>query len=46
VAARKRLYENCNRHGYDAESIVLAAIERQMDKYFQKFNLIGLNSLL
>ena len=30
----------------DPEQIVLGRIERDMDKYFRAFNLIGLNDLL
>jgi len=46
VVARYRLYENLNRHGIDAESVVLGKIEHDMDKYFYAFNLVNLNSLL
>ncbi|MBP5504740.1 MAG: class II D-tagatose-bisphosphate aldolase, non-catalytic subunit [Bacteroidales bacterium] len=46
LAARGFLYENLTRVGIDAESVVLGRIERDMDKYFRAFNLIGLNDLL
>jgi len=46
LAARGFLYENLGRLGVDAEEIVLGRIERDMDKYFRAFNLIGLNDLL
>ena len=46
LAARGFLYDNLKRLGVDAEEIVLGRIERDMDKYFRAFNLIGLNDLL
>ena len=46
LAARATLYQNLQRLGIDAEEIVLGRIERDMDKYFRAFNLIGLNDLL
>ena len=46
LAARGQLYANLGRLGIDAEEIVLGRIERDMDKYFRAFNLIGLNDLL
>ncbi|MBQ1167842.1 MAG: class II D-tagatose-bisphosphate aldolase, non-catalytic subunit [Bacteroidales bacterium] len=46
LAARGFLYDNLGRVGIDAEGVVLASIERDMDKYFRAFNLIGLNDLL
>jgi tagatose-1,6-bisphosphate aldolase non-catalytic subunit AgaZ/GatZ len=46
LAARGFLYDNLGRLGIDAEEIVLGRIERDMDKYFRAFNLIGLNNLL
>jgi tagatose-1,6-bisphosphate aldolase non-catalytic subunit AgaZ/GatZ len=44
--ARRQLYENLESHGIHAEDIVLIRIESAMDKYFEAFNLKGLNSLL
>lgn len=46
LAARGFLYANLRRLGVDPEQIVLGRIERDMDKYFRAFNLIGLNDLL
>ena len=46
LAARGFLYANLQRLGIDPEQIVLGRIERDMDKYFRAFNLIGLNDLL
>ena len=46
LAARGFLYANLTRLGVDPEQIVLGRIERDMDKYFRAFNLIGLNDLL
>ena len=46
LAARGFLYANLPRLGVDPEQIVLSRIERDMDKYFRAFNLIGLNDLL
>jgi len=46
LAARGFLYSNLERLGVDAEEIVLGRIERDMDKYFRAFNLVGVNDLL
>lgn len=46
LAARGFLYANLTRLGIDPEQIVLGRIERDMDKYFRAFNLLGLNDLL
>jgi len=46
VSARQQLYENLAGSGTEAATIVESAIESAMDKYFWKFNLVGLNSLL
>ena len=46
LAARGFLYANLERLGMAPESVVLGRIERDMDKYFRAFNLIGLNDLL
>lgn len=46
VACRVELYENLENNGVKAEQILLAHIERAMDKYFYKFNLINLNDIL
>jgi len=46
IAARLRLYDNLSILGIDAEEIVLSSIERDMDKYFNAFNLVNLNNYL
>jgi D-tagatose-1,6-bisphosphate aldolase subunit GatZ/KbaZ len=46
VAVRNRLYQNIGLQGTDAAAIVESSIESAMDRYFHKFNLAGLNSLL
>ena len=46
IVARYRLYENLKKYGIDAEEIVLSRIERDMDKYFNAFNLVNLNDYL
>jgi len=46
LSTRAKLYQNINMQGIDAAEIVESSIERAMDRYFFKFNLIGLNSLL
>ena len=46
VAARTQLYANLQRVGVSAEEVVLGRIERDMDKYFVAFNLVGVNDLL
>ncbi len=46
VASRMELYQNLENNGIKAEEILLSRIEKAMDKYFYKFNLINLNDLL
>jgi hypothetical protein len=46
VATRAKLYENLTFQGIEAQSIVESSIEHAMDRYFYKFNLVGLNNLL
>ncbi len=46
VSVRKQLYDNLSHNGIEASTIVELSIESAMDKYFYKFNLVGLNSLL
>jgi D-tagatose-1,6-bisphosphate aldolase subunit GatZ/KbaZ len=46
IAARTRLYANLRHNAIDAECIVLSNIEKAMDKYFHKFNLVDLNDLI
>jgi tagatose-1,6-bisphosphate aldolase non-catalytic subunit AgaZ/GatZ len=45
VSTRARLYQNISIQGIDAAAIVESSIESAMDRYFYKFNLVGLNSL-
>ncbi|WP_218916648.1 class II D-tagatose-bisphosphate aldolase non-catalytic subunit [Alkaliflexus imshenetskii] len=46
LVSRQLLYDNLSRNGYDAQEIVLSRIERDMDKYFTKFNLVNINNYL
>jgi D-tagatose-1,6-bisphosphate aldolase subunit GatZ/KbaZ len=46
IASRNRLYKNLEFNHVDAEGIVLSHIEKAMDKYFHKFNLVDLNELI
>ena len=46
VAARSRLYGNMERNGINAEIIVQTGICQAMDRYFYKFNLVNVSSLL
>ncbi|MFA5818410.1 MAG: class II D-tagatose-bisphosphate aldolase, non-catalytic subunit [Bacteroidales bacterium] len=46
VSTRTRLYQNISNQGIDAAAIVESSIESAMDRYFYKFNLVGLNNLL
>lgn len=46
LAARWRLYRNLERCGVQAEEVLLSHIEKAMDKYFYKFNLVDLNDLI
>lgn len=46
LAARGKLNHNLKTNGFNAEEILLARIEKSMDKYFHKFNLVDLNDML
>lgn len=46
AASRARLYQNLGSQGIDTATLVESSIERAMDRYFFKFNLVGLNKLL
>ena len=46
LAVRNKLYKNLEQNGIDAEGILLAHIEKAMDKYFRKFNLVDLQDLV
>lgn len=46
IAARSRLFTNMKNNGIDADKILITHIEKSMDRYFNKFNLIDLNNLL
>jgi len=46
VSTRTRLYQNLSLQGMDPAGMVESSIESAMDRYFNKFNLVGLNSLL
>jgi tagatose-1,6-bisphosphate aldolase non-catalytic subunit AgaZ/GatZ len=46
VAKRWYLYSNLGNNGICAEKILLTHIEKAMDRYFNKFNLVDLNNLL
>ncbi len=43
VKSRFILYQNLFKNGYQAETIVLSAIEKSMDKYYHAFQLVDLN---
>lgn len=46
VSARSILYENLESNGIQAERILITYLEKSMDKYFYKFNLVDLNDQL
>jgi D-tagatose-1,6-bisphosphate aldolase subunit GatZ/KbaZ len=46
LAARAKLYRNLKMNGIDAEEVLLLHIEKAMDKYFHKFNLVNFNDLI
>jgi D-tagatose-1,6-bisphosphate aldolase subunit GatZ/KbaZ len=46
IAARSKLYSNMERNGIRSEIIVQTAICQAMDRYFYKFNLVNVSSLL
>jgi tagatose-1,6-bisphosphate aldolase non-catalytic subunit AgaZ/GatZ len=46
VSNRARLFQNISIQGIDPSIIVESSIESAMDRYFYKFNLVGLNNLL
>ena len=46
ASMRAMLYQNINIQGINAAAIVESSIESAMDRYFYRFNLVGLNNLL
>jgi D-tagatose-1,6-bisphosphate aldolase subunit GatZ/KbaZ len=46
VSVRTQLFRNIGIQGIDASGIVESSIEGAMDRYFYRFNLVGLNKLL
>lgn len=46
LAARYKLFSNLQMNGVNAEEIMLSRIEKSMDKYFHKFNLVDLNAFI
>ncbi len=46
LAARTKLLDNVKNHGVDADEVLVSHIEKAMDRYFYKFNLVDLNNLL
>ncbi|MEO6730174.1 MAG: class II D-tagatose-bisphosphate aldolase, non-catalytic subunit, partial [Ferruginibacter sp.] len=46
LASRNKLYQHLDSNHICSEEIVLSHIERSMDKYFRKFNLVDLNDQL
>jgi hypothetical protein len=46
ASTRAKLYQNISIQGIEAAEIVESSIESSMDRYYYKFNLVGLNNLL
>jgi len=46
IASRERLMNNVGNYGINGEEIVLSHIETAMDRYFYRFNLVNLNTIL
>ena len=46
LAARAKLYRNLKLNGIDAEEVLLLHIEKAIDKYFHKFNLVNFNAVI
>lgn len=46
LVARNKMLENVQNHGIDADEVMVSHIEKAMDRYFHKFNLVDLNKLL
>ena len=46
VKSRLCLYQNLIKNGYQAEIIVISAIEKSMDKYLHAFQLVDLNQII
>jgi len=46
LAARDKLFKNVENHGINAEEVLISHIEKAMERYFYKFNLVDLNNLL
>jgi len=46
LATRDKLFKNVENHGINAEEVLITHIEKAMERYFYKFNLVDLNNLL
>jgi len=46
LATRDKLFKNIENHGINAEEVLITHIEKAMERYFYKFNLVDLNNLL
>ncbi len=46
LVARNKMFSNITNQGIDAEEVLVSHIEKAMDRYFHKFNLIDLNNKL
>ncbi len=46
LVARNKLFRNIENQGIDAEEVLVSHIEKAMDRYFHKFNLVDLNQYL
>jgi D-tagatose-1,6-bisphosphate aldolase subunit GatZ/KbaZ len=46
LATRDKLFKNIENHGINAEEVLITHIEKAMERYFYKFNLVDLNDLL
>lgn len=46
LVGRTKMIDNVQNHGIDADEVLVSHIEKAMDRYFYKFNLVDLNNLL
>jgi tagatose-1,6-bisphosphate aldolase non-catalytic subunit AgaZ/GatZ len=46
LVARTKMTDNIKNHSIDADEVLVSHIEKAMDRYFHKFNLVDLNDIL
>jgi tagatose-1,6-bisphosphate aldolase non-catalytic subunit AgaZ/GatZ len=46
LVARNKMLDNVENHGIDADEVLVSHIEKAMDRYYHRFNLVDLNTKL